>query len=159
MLLKIYKNLKATLNTIGSINHIGWFNDQYSGTIHTTPAIFIEFPNALQFETMSKDLAQAALTVRIHIVNKAVSAQDGEISEGVLLSHENLNSFIYGSLQGLSQYDAGLEVHNSLNRVTYEHHQYMKGWLVTTQDFEAEIYQHNEITTLETKPKAEIGFL
>ena len=94
MLLKVYKNLKATLNTTGSIKHIGWFNDQYSGTIHTTPAIFIEFPNALQFETMSKNLAQAALTVRIHTVNKAVSNQAGEIDEGVLLLHENINNFI-----------------------------------------------------------------
>lgn len=157
MLLEIYKNLKTVLNTIDSIQYIDWFNDQYSGTIHTVPAVFIEFPNPLLFETLSKEMSQADLTVKLHIVSKALSSQTGSIQEGVLIAHENINNAVFKALQGVSLFIMGLEIHNSLNRTNYEHHQYMKGWLVTTQEFECELYQYELPETTESKPEAEIN--
>ena len=53
MLLEAYRAIKTELeNKTTGIKLIDWFNDQYNGTIHTVPAVFVEFPKPLQFETL-----------------------------------------------------------------------------------------------------------
>ena len=62
--------------------------------------------------------------------------------------HENFVESVYNSLHGFgASYAPEKKLFNSLNRFDLTHHQYMKGWLMTTQDFSTTIYQHfDEIT-------------
>ncbi len=120
---------------------IDWFNDQYAGVIHAEPAIFIEFPDALEFETLRQDVQQAEFTIRIHLASKAIQKQDRTISEDVIETHFNICDKIYYKLQGYRLQEGDMLIFNSLARTNYEHHQYMQGWMVTTQDFEGVIYQ------------------
>jgi hypothetical protein len=156
MLLKPYQNLKSQLSSISGIKLIEWFNDQYAGTIHAAPAIFVEFLGELRFETVSKQTQQAAFTARIHLASKAISKQDGSIDDSLVSAHFGLCDEIYKLLQGHRAMNVDKLMFNSLSRSAFEHHQYMKGWLVTTQDFEGMLYQ---LKTVETGDKPAISIL
>lgn len=153
MLLDAYKAIKAKLladvNTPEEvIKLIDWFNDQYSGTIHTAPAVFVEFPVPLKLKTLRGGFQQAPLTVRIHVATKALSDQAKKIHENKLQEHENLVEKVYKSLHGFgASYSNGKKLFISLDRFDLTHHQYIKGWLMTTQDFQSQIYQHEEVAT------------
>ncbi len=153
MLLKTYQKIKQKLSVIPEVKLLTWFNDQYEGTIHTVPAIFIEFPNELLLETLSKKNQQAPLTVRIHTVSKLISETDGSINETDIESHEAINDQVYNLLHGLVAKENDKLIFNSLARTRYLQHQYLQGWYVTTQDFEGIIYENQIEQTLTTIPK------
>lgn len=159
MLLKVFNHLKSQLSeALGAdVKLIDWFNDQYSGTIHATPAVFVEFVGQLKFETTAKQYQQSAFTVRVHLASTGIMKQDNTIDSDIVQAHFDITEKIYFALQGLRVIDAGKMVFNSLGRTTFEHHQYMQGWMITTQDFEGMIYQHEkQKQKLETAPEPEI---
>ncbi len=159
MLYPVFLNVKAVLlNAISNVEHIEWFNDQYNGTIHTTPIIFVEFPEELRFQTLAGANQQAELVVRIHVVSKAVANQAGGILPAVLVAHEEINHAVFEALHRLDYIPNGTIVHNALTRVALQHHQYLQGWLVTTQDFLAMIYQRESNMNTAT-PEIEFNFL
>lgn len=156
MLLKPYNYLKNQLSSIAEIKLIDWFNDQYSGTIHTAPAVFIEFPGNLRFETLRKNVQQAPFIARIHTISKVLMNADNSIDAASIQLHENINDAIYARLQGCRLIDTDRLLCNSLSRSVYEHHQYLQGWMVTTQDFESVIYQHEVPAITIPRPDVEI---
>lgn len=156
MLLKPYQILKQKLIDIPNIKHIDYFNDQYSGVLHTAPVLFVEFPEALQFETMGKEMQQALLKVRIHAVSKVMHNADKSISESSLETHFTICNNIWERLQGFRADDGAKTVFNSLARTTFEHHQELEGFMVTYQDFEGVIYSYAADKQKVAKPDAEI---
>lgn len=154
MLLEAYQSIKTQIEAkVPGIKYTDWFNDQYSGTIHTAPACFIEFPNPLEFKTLRREFQQAQFTVRIHLASKAYSDQAKRIDPALIAEHENLTQQIFYAISGLgAMYNPSQILFTSLQRTSYEHHQYMKGWLMTTQDFVSLIYQHHQ-----TEPTGEIN--
>lgn len=150
MLLAAFNAIKNKLSAdVAEIKLIDWFNDQYSGTIHTVPAVFVEFPVPLKLKTHRVKFQTAPLIVRIHAVSKALSDQSKKLKPVSLQQHEQLVQSVYHSLHGFgaSYASDGKKLFTSLNRFDLTHHQYIKGWLMTTQDFEAQIHQHFEETT------------
>jgi|GEM_PF-2104271 len=142
MLLKPYLVLKEKLETLPGIKLIDWFNDQYAGTIHAAPAVFVEFPVPLRFQTLREDFQMSAFAVRIHIATVAKADQSKRIDSNLIAAHDTLVDSVYSLLQGFwAAHTDGKKMFDSLGRTAYEHHQYMQGWLVTTQDFESRIYQ------------------
>jgi hypothetical protein len=132
-----------------------WFNDQYSSTIHAVPAVFVEFMGPLKFETMRHKAQQAPMVVRIHLVSKVLMQQDHSIAETSIAAHDALSEAIYEALQGFSaQTDEGI-LFGSLTREDYELHQYLKGWMVTTQDFAGMLYRHQQLSRIK-KPGLEL---
>jgi hypothetical protein len=144
MLLIPYQQIKQRLDGIAGVRLLQWFNNQYEGTIHAVPAVFIEFLNELKFETVRRDVQQAEMKVRIHAVSKVLSAQDGSIPEAQIEAHEAICDEIYFRLQGFrSAPDAsGFLLFNSMMRTAYRHHHYNLGWMLVTQDFDCMIYQN-----------------
>ena len=159
MLLTPYRALRSQLSQVSGIKLVDWFNDQYSGTIHTAPAIFIEFPNQLRFETLRKGVQQASFLARIHMVSKVIMKQDSSVEEDRVEQHFISCNEIYNRLQGLRHLENEKLVFNSLSRSAFEHHQYLKGWMITTQDFEGMIYQHVEAGQTIERPQVEIKAL
>lgn len=146
MLLQAYDALSAKLGAITQIKLIDWFNDQYSnGIIHITPAVFVEFPVPMRFKTNREQFQQSDFTVRIHLANVAIADASKRIQRSVLAEHETVVQEIYRALHGCwAMLTPELKLFDSLDRTAYQHHQYMQGFLVTTQDFQSRIYQHAE---------------
>ena len=149
MLLQAYNALKAQITAeLPNIKYIDWFNDQYEGTIHTAPAIFVEFPVPLKLKTLRTNYQEAPFTVRIHVVTKALSDQKKTIKQSKLQEHSTLVEDIFKAIHRFSANDTeGKKLFTSLNRFDLTHHQYIKGWLMTTQDFSSQIYQHEDVPT------------
>jgi len=149
MLLDAYNALSAKLTTdVSEIKLIDWFNDQYSGTIHTVPAVFVEFPVPLKFKTLRGGFQTAPFIVRIHVVTKALADASKTIDPALLQIHETIVYKVYKSIHGFgASYTNEKKLFTSLNRFDLTHHQYIKGWLMTTQDFQSEIYQHEDVPT------------
>lgn len=152
MLLKAYNALQTKLNDIPNIKHLDWFNDQYAGTIHAAPGIFIEFKDPLIMETLSKGVQQAPFSTTIHVYSKVVPQQDKSLDLVKIAEHFEIVQEVYSRLHGFRANDGDNLLFNSLSRKAYQHHQYMQGWFVTTQDFESIIYDIAE-TTVAPSPK------
>jgi len=154
MLLKPYKNIKDRLSGVTGVKHIDWFNDQYSGIIHTAPAVFIEFPNPLIFETLNETIQQAPLLVRVHTASKVLSEKDKSINELQVETHFAICNEIFKLLQGYRGTDGELLIFNSLLRTQFLHHQYLKNWMISTQDFAGMLYEHGITRDVITRPEA-----
>ena len=143
MLNEVYKQLKERLEGISEVKHLDWFNDQYSGIIHTEPGIFIEFIGNQRTETLRGQVQQIAIKVRIHVYSKVISKEDKSLPEAKINTHFEIVKEVYRRLQGYRYGESGQLLFNSMQRVAIEHHQYLRGWFVTTQDFEMMGYERN----------------
>ena len=154
MINEVYKILKERLNGIAGVKHIDWFNDQYSGIIHTEPGILIEFVGNQRTETLQGQTQQIELSVRIHVYSKVIMREDKSVDEGKIDSHFEIVKEVYRRLQGY-RYGQGNELtFNTMQRTGIEHHQYMRGWFVTTQDFQMMGYDIEEtLTTTRPEPR------
>ncbi|MBN1250674.1 MAG: hypothetical protein JXA16_00965 [Bacteroidales bacterium] len=149
--------LKLQLLDIPGIKLIEYFNDQYSGILHTAPVLFIEFPDALSFETLSKDMQQAAFKARIHTVTKVIQKADKSINEDSVEGHFNICDAVFEKLQGFRAIDEnGQLIFNSVSMTVFEHHQEMRGFMVTTQDFEGIVYHRKSSVIAFSRPNVEI---
>lgn len=144
MLLAVFNEIKTKLTGIDRVQLIDWFNNQYEGTIHAEPALFIEFPESLVMQQLNDKYQQALLTIRIHTVSKVLSAQDGSIDASSLQLHEAINRAVYLRLQGVKCSNDITPVFSHLSRVRYEHFQHDRGWMLTLQDFETIVYIYPE---------------
>jgi len=152
MIVEAFQKLEEQIqnNTTG-IKLLDWFNDQYQGIIHTSPAVFIEFPEPLPARTNRFQFQVLDFTVRIHLVNALKTDNSKKFDINVLKNHEAQTEQIYYALQGFrADYEPQKILFDSLMRTVFEHHHYLKGWLVTTQDFKSRIYQHQAPQTTVT---------
>ena len=155
MINEVYKILKERLNGISGVKHIDWFNDQYSGIIHSEPGIFIEFVGNQRAETLRGQTQQIELNVRIHVYSKVIMKEDKSVDEGKIDSHFEIVQEVYRRLQGYRYGQGNGLTFNSMQRTGIEHHQYMRGWFVTTQDFTMMGYDIEEGLTA-TRPKLRV---
>ena len=156
--MKPYQQLKQQLTGIANVKLIEYFNDQYAGVLHTSPVLFIEFPQPLEFETRSKDEQQAAFTVRVHTVTKVMHNADKSIDETGLDKHFGICNDVFIRLQGFRAEDTANKrlIFNSLARTRFEHHQEMQGFMVSTQDFEGIIFDYMPELQKVAKPPVDI---
>lgn len=54
MLNEIYKQVKRCLNTVPGLQGVEWFNNQYQGIIHAEPVVFVEFPEPVVPDPVTK---------------------------------------------------------------------------------------------------------
>jgi len=95
--------------------------------------------------------------VRVHAFSKLVAMQDKSFDKTVISAHFDLVNEIYRLLQGFSaDYDDGNKLFNSMMRTGSEHHQYMQGWFVTTQDFSSIVYDIEPDMQTVVRPPVEI---
>ena len=136
MLYAIYTAIKQHLTTADTdavIKAIEWYNVQYESTIVSTPRVFIEFPEPLKFDQLSKDARRTPVKVRLHVVSQAVTGQDGQISDDIVEDHEAVATMVYNAIEGFRLETQGLA---SLHLSAWQHWHRYKGWLVTFVEFE-----------------------
>lgn len=131
---------------------IDWFNDQYAGTIHAEPGIFIEFPDPIIWETLREQTQQGQLTIRIHVFSKVIAMTDKSLNTDAIQRHFEITKEVFQRLQGYREQNGDTLLFNSMMRTNTMHHQYMQGWFVTTQDFECEVYDIQEVQTTQRPP-------
>lgn len=130
MLNPIYKPIKAELNTIDDCMDVQWFNMQYEGQMPYERGYFIEFPDQLDFEQISKDAQRSDLRVRIHAYTKVAGDTDG-IPDSAVDEHETFALAAKDKLKGFKPTDK-----TTLLRFRgWKHHHKWKGWMVTFVDF------------------------
>jgi len=140
---RLFKVIHALISNDKAFKLVTWYNNQLSeGTIHTTPAVYIQFAGDLKPETLHFQLQQAPITLRVFLVNKLFSKTDGSIDTNILQTTEDLAESIYYSLQGFDSmmYNGDIMI-NSLQRTNYTIDMDNPGWIIITQDFECMIYQ------------------
>ena len=140
MLNQVFKLIKQKLSDIEGIKIIDWFNDQYGGIIHTEPGIFLEFVGTIQTRQMSKEVDEYDVRLRVHLYSKLIMKEDKSFDEAKIDKHFELVEQIYQRLQGYWYESEEMKI-NSLQRVEMEHHQYLRGWFVTTQDYAFVVYR------------------
>jgi len=138
----IFNFVIGRLTTVDGLKLTTWWNNQGTdGTIHTAPAVFIEFPEPLPVETLNGQLQQAAFKIRVHLYTKLHANKDGGVSTNRVTQHENIVNYIYDSLQEWDLKDRGEIILSSLERTRLDFNMSEPGWAITVQDFECMIYQ------------------
>ena len=108
--------------------------------------------------TTRKATQHGDLTVRIHVFSKLVAMQDKSLDKTVIEKHFAIVQEAYTRLQGFRENDGENLIFNSMNRTVFQHHQYLQGWFVTTQDFECMIYNiEEELTHAVPEPQISVG--
>lgn len=133
MLNNIYNAIKTQLNSIETAENTQWFNMQYEnkGWVFQH-GFFVEFPNQLDFEQISKQAAESPLRVRIHAYSKFIQTQEG-VSDSEVLAHETLALAAKTALKGFKPT-------NTTTRMKFtgwRHWHRLNGWMVTYIEFDA----------------------
>jgi hypothetical protein len=140
MLYGIYTAIKSHLTAndpFTAIKGIEWYNVQYEGSIASTPRLFIEFPDALPFDDLGKEVAKRApVKLRIHVITQALSGADGAIDDSVALTHEDRAVWIRDLLDN---YLPENNICKTIHFVAWQHFHKYKGWMVTFLDFTTKI--------------------
>lgn len=143
MLNPIYKAIKQQLITADEeliLKGVEWYNVQYESTIASTPRIFVEFPEPLAIDAISKDTKRTQVKIRLHVVTQALTGTDGTIPDTVVDAHEEIaiwakdaiNHFTPAPSTGLGSVPC-----KTINFTGWQHWHKYKGWMVTFVEFEA----------------------
>jgi hypothetical protein len=139
MLYDIYSAVKIQLNTAdteGELKGIEWYNVQYEGSIPNTPRVFIEFPDRLPFDQVTKQTRRAPLKIRCHVVTQALVATHGEIPDALAQEHEDTVYLVLDALDKFTPDKAGIKLTSPLQFSGWEHFHKHKGWMVTFVEFD-----------------------
>lgn len=138
MLHDIYTAVKSHLNeqdSEGKIKGIEWYNVQYEGSIATTPRLFVEFPEPLNFGDLGKEAEKrATVKIRLHVVTQALAGADGAIDDQVAADHEEIALWVKDQLDNLLPENGSCK---TLHFSTWQHFHKYKGWMVTFVEFVA----------------------
>lgn len=140
MLNDIYKAIKSHLieaDEDSILKGIEWYNVQYESTIASTPRIFVEFPNPLVFDRVSKDMKRTAFKVRLHVVTQALSGTDGAIPDTMVDAHETAANFALNTLKRFVPQAAGEDLTTPFDFTLWQHWHKYRGWMVTFVEFDA----------------------
>jgi len=138
MLYDIYTAVKSHLNeqdSEGTIKGIEWYNVQYEGSIATTPRLFVEFPEPLNFGDLGKETDKRALVkIRLHVVTQALAGADGVIDDQIAADHEEIALWVKDQLDNFLPGNGSCK---TLHFNTWQHFHKYKGWMVTFVEFTA----------------------
>jgi hypothetical protein len=148
----IFNNIKERIILNENIKLVTWYNNQDAeGILHTTPAVFIEFPEAMAIQQLQGQYQQMPLKIRLWLISKIISQADGSVSDTLMQEHETLAQDIYNRLHLKRVIEDNEEnVTNSFVRTLCELDMSNPGIVITKQDFECTAYQRpvNAETTI-----------
>jgi hypothetical protein len=140
MLFPIYtavKNQLTTSDVDAKLKGIEWYNVQYEGVITNAPRVFIEFPDALKFDEISKDARRSPLRIRLHVVTQAIAGTDGAIPDTTAEEHEAIAKLVEGWIDTFIPQENGSNLTSMLRLTGWQHFHKYKGWMVTFLEFTA----------------------
>lgn len=137
MLNDIYKAIKEQLNYISESEDCQWFNVQYENQGWAfTQGFFVEFPNAMQFDDISKMKRRSDLKIRIHIYKKDIQTTDG-VTDQAVVNHENIASQVLDQLDQYILMKGEEQLCTKLIFRGWQHYHRFNGWMVTFVEFDA----------------------
>jgi len=134
----IYKAIEAELKKIPELKDVQWYNAQYEGTIHTHPVAFVEFPDPLEMDKISKTLSEGEVLIRVHVTSKVISRHDTAVPDIAIQQNEEIATQVKDNLNGLVPV-WGAQVASRLKHVEWQHYHRWKGWMVTFVSFTCKV--------------------
>lgn len=114
------------------LQDIQWFNNQYEGTIHVAPCLFVEFaPLVINRQTKRSNTTGSG--IRLHVVSVVLSESDGCVPDVDIRRHEALAHRVLEAVEDTRL--AFMEEETLPLRLTgWTHHHNYNGWMVTLID-------------------------
>lgn len=140
MLYEIYNAIKTELTKPGNglgLKGVEWYNVQYESTITSTPRVFVEFPEKLVFDHISKSNRRTPLRVRLHVVTKALTSTDGTVTDTAAQQHESTATAVYEALERFQPTAEGEALCSHMLLSGWQHFHRHMGWMVTFVEFDA----------------------
>jgi hypothetical protein len=137
MLNDIYTAIKAQLIAEDEdliLKGIEWYNVQYESTIANTPRIFVEFPEPLVIDAISKEARRTPVKMRLHVVTQVITGTDGTIPDALVTAHETIALWVKNTIEHFLPANG---ITTRMNLTGWQHWHKYKGWMVTFVEFEA----------------------
>lgn len=139
MLFDYFASIRAAI-LLESEVAVVWFNDQYNGTIVPNQNVFVEFPDLIEVNNLSKDAQRITLPVRMHVVSRVMTKPDMEIADAEIMAHEELVATIRDIMRGMVLVDAeDTQLSSPLIWAGYQHWHRYQGWMVTWLNFTCKV--------------------
>jgi hypothetical protein len=137
MLYQYYKAIKSFVEPLSGVNSVEWFNNQYAGTIFNDKAVWVEFPQPVVIDDLTKDMERAMVKVRLHVVSRVLQKTDSAIPDAEIIIHEALSQSVLTVLraQQLTN-DSGTAITTKLRWAGWQHWHKYEGLMVTWIEFE-----------------------
>ncbi|RKE02320.1 hypothetical protein [Marinifilum flexuosum] len=137
MLNNIYKDIKGQLNTISAGEDCQWYNVQYEEAGWPfRVGFFIEFPDKLQFDDISKMKRRAPVRIRVHVYTQNILKNGEGIPDAEVDAHEAVASEVQDMLDQHIPQREGENLTDKLILRGWQHWHRYKGWMITMLDFE-----------------------
>jgi len=135
MLYKYYNAVKTLVGTVASLEKLEWFNNQYTGIIPQDHVAFVEFPEPLLPEPVSKSMERAELRIRIHVVSRVLQRIDSAIPDAEIQAHETICEAVSDKLRAEVLTYSSAAITSKLRWCGWQHFHKYEGWMVTWIDF------------------------
>lgn len=140
MLYKYFSSIRASILEVSDVDVV-WFNDQYNaGTIVKNKVSFIEFPERIIVDSVSKDAQRVTLPIRVHVVSRVMTKPDLDIPDAEIISHESLTDELLSLLRGMQLLDQeGDAISSPIIWRGIQHWHRLQGWMVTWLEFDCKV--------------------
>lgn len=140
MLYKYFASIRASILAESDVDVV-WFNDQYNnGIIVKNKMAFLEFPERISIESVSKDAQRVTLPIRVHIVSRVMTKPDMGIPDAEIINHENLTDELLGLIRGSQLLDQdGYVISSPIVWRGIQHWHRLQGWMVTWLEFDCKV--------------------
>lgn len=131
MLDPIYESISERLASLEL--PVEWYNVQYEESMIHDAGFFVEFPDRIPIDELSKDAMRAPVKIRLHTYSKALRTNDGIPAE-TIQDHEKKAKDARDLLRNWAP-----EGCKKLNWTGWQHWHRWKGWMVTFVEFETKM--------------------
>ncbi len=94
----LYKSIRRGIMDLAVVENVDWFNGYEAVQLHEV-GCFVEFPDEINFEEISKSDTRADLRVRVHIYTKVLRDVDGYIPQAEGEAHDTLALLVRDQLR------------------------------------------------------------
>jgi len=94
----IFKSVRRGIMDLAGVEDVDWFNGYEAVQLHEQ-GCFVEFPDEILFEPVTKSLTRANLRVRVHVYNKVIRDVDGYIAQPESEQHDTLALLVRDQLR------------------------------------------------------------
>ncbi len=150
----IYKAIRRGIQELAGIDEVDWFNSYDDMQLHDQ-GCFVEFPEDVVFEDVSKNLSRASLRIRLHVYTKVLRDADGYIALPATEAHDQLaltvrneikhkmllvadGDFFTGHFDDADFYvedEAPEQLTERLKFAVWRHYHHYKGFMITWLEF------------------------
>ncbi|MBS4057769.1 MAG: hypothetical protein KGZ82_10675 [Bacteroidales bacterium] len=154
----LYKALKRGIYDLTGVEDVNWFHG-YENIVLREQGIFIDFPDEILFEKITKSMKRAPVRIRLHVYTKVIRDVDGYVPHEQAEAHDTFALMVRDQLDNKGLFEAegdfyaadfdnedffisnpqAQQLCRALSFTGWRYYHYFEGQMVTFVEFTTEV--------------------